>query len=46
MKPFVHFGKGLLWRIKYSKPMPITGLVELTKELFENNKKNKLKDKM
>jgi hypothetical protein len=40
----VAFGKGLLWRIKHSKPMLITGLAELVKELFGNNKKNKLKD--
>lgn len=39
MNKEVTCGKGLLWRIKHSKPMPITGLVELAKELFGNNKK-------
>lgn len=34
---FVHFGKGLLWRIKHSKPMPIINLTEVAKKLTKGN---------
>lgn len=40
-RTFVHFGKGLLWKIKHSKPMPMIDLAEIAKQLSKKKKCSK-----